>query len=353
MAKARETGLAGAVGPRRELFGAAALAGAAAVGGKLAWDKLSANHAGSKDGFRLRADEAVEAGIRRIAGEQLEGAHAGLRRAPKRKLSGAVHDARKRLKRVRATVRLARGALGEEVYRRENTLLRDAGRRLAGVRDAAVLIETLDGLEKVAKAELPAGATTGLRRRLEREREQALRGLRDDQAKLGAVLSDLESARARAAAWPLRSSGFDALGPGLRRTYRRGRKAMRRAETQLTSENLHEWRKRVKDLWHALQILRLAAPNRMPKLARRAHRLADLLGDDHDLAQLRQYAMTHLDLFDDRAPLVALMRAIDRRRTQLQRQAFKLGSRLYSRRPKRFVKAVERGFGKHAQPLAA
>jgi hypothetical protein len=44
----------------------------------------------------------------------------------------------------------------------------------------------------------------------------------------------------------------------LRRIYRRGRKAMQHAQADPTNENLHEWRKRVKDLWHAEQILRPA-----------------------------------------------------------------------------------------------
>ena len=52
-------------------------------------------------------------------------------------------------------MRLARGALGDEAYRRENVAFREAGRRLAGVRDASVLIETLDTLEKVSGNDLP------------------------------------------------------------------------------------------------------------------------------------------------------------------------------------------------------
>ena len=53
-----------------------------------------------------------------------------------------------------------------------------------------------------------------------------------------------------------------------------------------TTEALHELRKRAKDLWHAAQVVRPIAPKRMKKLARRAHRLSDLAGEDNDLAVL-------------------------------------------------------------------
>jgi CHAD domain-containing protein len=338
--------------PRKELAGAA-LAGAVAIGGKVAWGRLSSSRGAADEAFCLRAGESVEDGIRRIADSQLAGAQAELGGAPKRKLSEAVHDTRKRLKRLRATVRLPRGALGEDVYKRENAAFRDTGRRLAGVRDAAVLIETLDGLEEASGADLTSGATSALRTRLEAEREEALNGLRADGATVDAVVGDLEAGRARVGEWPLQTGGFGALESGLRRMYRRGRRAMRRAAADPTSENFHEWRKRVKDLWHALQILRSAAPRRMNKLANRTHKLSDLLGDDHDLAELRHYVLTHRQLFDDRLEVVGLMRAIDRRRAELHGQAIELGSSLYARRPKRFVSAIGRRWAKNAAPTTA
>jgi len=47
------------------------------------------------------------------------------------------------------------------------------------------------------------------------------------------------------------------------------------------------------------------------------------------------------------------MTVIDRRRNELQRQAFALGKKLYRRRPKRFVEAIERRWRNRAQPPAA
>jgi CHAD domain-containing protein len=216
-----------------------------------------------------------------------------------------------------------------------------------------VLIETLKALTELSGPDLPDGITAGLRDRLEADRKQALDSLKADDALLGAVQTDIEAARTRAAAWTFESDGFQALAPGLRRIYRRGRRAMHRAQADPTSENLHEWRKRVKDLWHAEQILRPAAPKRMKKLAERTHGLADLLGDDHDLAELVLYTARYPDCFDNAAARTALLAVIERRRSELQRRAFAVGAKLYDRSPKRFVKVIRRGWPKRTRPPTA
>jgi CHAD domain-containing protein len=253
-------------------------------------------------------------------------------------------------------LRLERAANGAETYRRENAAFRELGRRLSAPRDAMVLIETLDELSERFGDELPPEATGALRARFEQTHKRALTSLRRDEAAIEAVRGELEQARERSAAWTFDAEGFEALRPGLERIYRRGRRGMRAAADEPSDERLHEWRKRSKDLWHALQILRPAAPKRMKKLANRAHRLSDLLGDDHDLALLRARVEQAGGSFEREASRAALLAVIDRRRLSLQSDAFKLGAKIYEASPKRFGRSVERGWRKraatHPQPVA-
>ncbi len=341
----------------KEAAAAVAVAGAAAVGGKLAWEKLSGSNHDSARAYRLYEHEFVPDGIRRIARGQLDNAREELGRTSKRNLGEAVHETRKRLKRLRAVLRLARDAVGEETYRRENASFRDLGRRLSAARDANVLVETLDGLRERFADELPPKASDALRARLKREHRRALDSLQKDEATVGAVTGELEEARMRTADWTLEPEGFEGLEPGLRRIYRRGRRAMRSAAAEPTNENFHEWRKRVKDLWYVAQITRAAAPKRMTRLAKQAHQLSDLLGDDHDLAVLRSYIEAHPRSFDDTASRRALLGVLDRRRQSLQQEAIDLGRRVYKAPPKRFARSVERGWRRRArrqpQPAAA
>ena len=106
-------------------------------------------------------------------------------------------------------------------------------------------------------------------------------------------------------------------------------------------ERLHEWRKRAKDLWYHLRMLRPLSPDIVAGQADEAHKLSDRLGDDHDLAILRgklqNGAVTDLPL--DLGPVFEL---IDHRRAQLQSEAVLIGARLYAERPKDFVRRIHR-----------
>ena len=66
-----------------------------------------------------------------------------------------VHAARKALKQARAALRLLRPCLDAAVYRRENLALRDAGRALAPLRDARVLLDAADRLRAGARLDAP------------------------------------------------------------------------------------------------------------------------------------------------------------------------------------------------------
>jgi CHAD domain-containing protein len=339
----------------KEVAAAVALSGAAALGGKLAWDTVSARRRRTIErarAYRLAPDEPVPDGMRRIARGQLDAGIDELERQPDGGLDAAVHSTRKRLKRLRAELRLGRPAIGGTTYRRENAAFRELGRKLSGPRDAMVLVETLDGLTDRFRDELPPSTTAVLRGRLVEAHERAVAELLGDAAMIDGVRSGLEEARLRSASWTFAADGFEALGGGLGRIYKRGRRAMRAAADDPTTERLHEWRKRSKDLWHALQIVRPAGPKRTKRLARRAHGLADLLGDDHDLAVLRERVRRSRGAFESDAASDALLAAIDRRRRTLQSQALELGAVVYGRAPKRFVRSIERGWQKRATAAA-
>ena len=109
----------------------------------------------------------------------------------------------------------------------------------------------------------------------------------------------------------------------------------------LGTDSLHELRKRVKDLWYAAQVARPAAPKQMKRIARRAHALSDLIGDDHDLAILGQRAGERRDCFEEEAAVGELTRLIERRREELQRDAMELGERLYRKKPGKLVRPLE------------
>jgi CHAD domain-containing protein len=129
--------------------------------------------------------------------------------------------------------------------------------------------------------------------------------------------------------WPVQRQGFEAIEPGLRRIYRQGRRALGAAQADPSTENLHEWRKREKDLWYHLRLLHDTWPGPMGAAADEASTLADLLGDDHDLAVLLATAR-------ELGEADGLEWVVRQRRSKLQADAFELGRRLYAERPRAF-----------------
>ena len=295
--------------------------------------------------FRLKEGEAVPKGIVRIAHGRIDHAIDELEGRTDSSPEEAVHEARKDMKKLRAVVRLVRDEIGGDVYRRENALFRDAGQELSSVRDADVMLETLGNVE----AELPGRAAGDLRQALEAHRIRTAAGARSQASTQVAEM--LTSARRRIGHWPLDEDGFDAIAGGLERIYRRGRRDYRKARAEPTSENLHEWRKRAKDLWYHLTILRDTWRPVMEVLADEAHALSERIGDDHDLAVLLGWA-------DEHAPhtVEALTGPVERRREQLQAEAFAIGARLYADKPGAFMRRLERWWNAPAAargPVAA
>jgi CHAD domain-containing protein len=291
--------------------------------------------------FRLGDGERVPDGVRRIARGQLDVSIERLRGDTDEDLGTAVHETRKSLKRLRATVRLARNELGDDAYRRENVAFRDAGGRLGGARDSQVLLDTLDALTDRYPDEAPRERLERFKRTLVGQHGAARRRLHEGAA-VAEVLGELRRARARVGEWQLEREGLDALAPGFKRIYRRGRRAYRAARHEPSIENLHELRKRAKYLWYAAQIVRAAAPKKMKPIARRAHELSNLIGEDHDLALLAQRANERRDRFADETAAGELAALVERRRAELQREAIVLGRRVFRKKPRNVARPLEK-----------
>src|SRR5437588_439017 len=81
----------------------------------------------------------------------------------------------------------------------------------------------------------------------------------------------------------------------------------------------------------SLQFLGAMGGEEYQRQVGRAHDLADRLGDDHDLAVLRGLLSEGVQEAADGGP--GLLPLIDRRRGQLQQEAFALGAEVYRERP--------------------
>jgi CHAD domain-containing protein len=304
------------------------------------------------DGLRRMALGQVD-----IALEQLGSAGAD---APSEK---AVHETRKALKRLRALLRLLEHELGASTFARENAALRDTARRLSGARDAEVMLRTLEGL--IARHPRTLARRSGvlkLRGRLLLERARMERLTLGDPATRAEVLGELHAFRFRVAAWSLPDrQGIQPIESDLRRLYRQGRSRHRRVVRGKGDEMLamHQWRKRVKDLRYALEMLeRRGSGGRLRRLAVRADELGELLGEDHDLAVLAQRVRAggrpdgpEQTWRTGSRTRKTLLKLIARRRRELRKRALRDGERLYRASPDRFMRRIRAAYRSDAQQL--
>jgi CHAD domain-containing protein len=249
-----------------------------------------------------------------------------------------VHETRKTIKRMRALARLLRHELGEQEFKRVDGTLRTAGKRLAGARDAEVRLATLERLRARHSGALELEGIERLSRRLRGEREQA-----SEPASPRNVLQDIAEMRRDLAHWSLVDPDFEALSPGLRRLYREGRRRYARVERERghDAEHVHDWRKRVKALYYALDILGASESKGARGVLRRAERLGELLGEEHDLWMLCAYLECHPDACGEDAPAhEMLLKLTEHRRKRLRKRARKVGKSLYKRKPRKFVRRV-------------
>lgn len=278
----------------------------------------------------LLEGEAPGTGVVAVALGELDAAIDALRGG--QRSAKAVHTSRKAFKRVRAIIRVAHDGLGDAVVERDNAALRDAGRALASARDAKVAVDSIDGLLARDPKGVDVAAAAPLRDLLLAEHETAQAAAEHDAGTIAGVLEQLAVVRADLSSWNLGPNAADHLAAGLLRVHHRGRKALRRAERaegEERTEAMHTLRKRAKDLWHAAELLEAAAPKRLGKLAEQAHRLADLIGDDHDLAVLAERIAERAPRLPDGVPVDAIDAAIARRRRKLQRKALHLAAAIY------------------------
>lgn len=289
--------------------------------------------------YQFEPRERVDRELRRIATELID--HA-IGQVEDREVARheAVHEVRKDCKRLRGLLRLVRPAAAR-LYRRENQWLRDAAAPLSGVRDATAAIECYDKLMvRFGAGGDSANRMAPVRQALIAERDRRARDAGDLDAGLSAFREAMRAARARVPEWQLppadpSGQGFDLLGPGLKKTYQRGRRAMDAAYHDPSVAHFHEWRKRVKYLRYQLRLLRRVWPALMKPLRDEVKALGDLLGDDHDLAVLEDSLERALGEGDTARELrLAMQELLKRRSGELRHQARRLGLRVYAERPK-------------------
>ncbi|HKC54666.1 MAG TPA: CHAD domain-containing protein [Vicinamibacterales bacterium] len=288
--------------------------------------------------FRLKKGAPVATEVRRIVLRQLEVAVSELHTVGDPQSDEAVHDARRRVKKIRAIIRLVRPVL-DKAYRSVDDDLRTVAHMLAPVADGRGIIETLDELARRYGKALPPRTIEAARKGVIRhgaraDREATERGI------LEVAAGTLRSERKRIKHWHMSAQGFRAIGPGLEESYRRARRMMIVAWSKPKPSHFHTWRRYVKDHWFHVRLLEGRCGYHLVGYERRIEALDGVLGEYHNVILLRDVLVTDVDL--PREETALCLRVVARYQRLLRRHAELLGVRIYTERPRRFVRRIRR-----------
>lgn len=251
-----------------------------------------------------------------FAGEQLQQAQTGLS-CKDEALHEGIHQARKCIRRARATLALGAGVLGPRAEKLDDELGRLC-RGLSHLRDAQALIEVLRRLEAQApdtiRAILPAAE------RLARQRRDDIleRALARDPMFQARRLR-LQAAQQRLAQLEWRAVDKAEISSAIKRSQRRADKAAKQVKKKHPDDDeaWHVYRRRLRRLRQQDSLLADLLPAlRLSK--KRARDLADILGESQDDALLLRHC-------DKRSPFPSdqrrQLRAIARERLQRTRSS--------------------------------
>lgn len=298
--------------------------------------------------FSLDLDRPFAASIRQIGVSQIDRALKVL--TPLGEAAPDVHQARRSFKRIRALLHFAKPGLAKRDFTEFNQRVREIAGRFSGTRDRQVMTETLAKIE--ATAEIPEARRTAQRAKLLLQKNGDESPQLMDGAALAHAIKDLHKLRHDFERIPLKLDSFADLAEGMASVYCGCRDGQATAIYSASDEDYHNWRKYVQRHWRHLLLIRQAWPGMMRAHAAEARELSQILGDDHDLAVLRQFIDANRKHLGPKSERHALVAECVRRQAQLRRVAHLTGQRLFAEKPKTLMRRIS-VYWETAKALAA
>ncbi|TIP26274.1 MAG: CHAD domain-containing protein [Mesorhizobium sp.] len=280
--------------------------------------------------------------VRRIFAEEIGKALVHLDAARDRP-EQALHKCRRRLKKIRALLRLVRP--GDEIFcSTENQCYREVAALLAEPREATALIETIDRLAKNFPEQSADGGLDAVRDTLV-ARQHELHGGAGLGAAIAAATAACEDGISRIDKLALPDQpeqAADVLAEGARINLRRARKALDKAGSRGDADDFHDLRKAAKTHGMHLSLLGRLWPTPIKARRKAVDELGEKLGELHDVFVLRNL----LDGGD--RPLGSpqetrlLSKLLKRSEKSLKKTCLAAAADLFGDRPRRSTKKLAR-----------
>lgn len=291
--------------------------------------------------YRIRPDRPFGAEIRRIGAELVEGALADLELA-RRKPEEGFHRCRRRIKRLRALIGLVRAA-DPEYWKAEDARWRDLSRSVAGAREAAALIETLDRVVAGFPEETKDAGFEELRVALVSRHDRIVGETSGIDSVIGAAIWTAGGGRAALATATLPEEpgeAADLLAEGAGRVVRRAVRALKKARESGKTEDFHELRKCVKAHAMHVELLRSYWPRPVKARLKALDALGERLGELNDALAMRLLAESDHSVFGSDETRRLLVKLLKRTEKGLRRRCLDDAEAAFDPVPRKIGRAV-------------
>lgn len=242
-----------------------------------------------------------------------------------------LHNCRKRIKNIRANLRFMKSGIPEVVFSEYNKRLRDINRKSAAFRDDFVIYtnsalflkstnsthskEFLNTIIRHVLAEVSAHSGKGIINNLLQEYRYFFIGIAEEIQR-----------------WDFTHTSMTETWEGLLEVYCNGIALYRESLKNPSNTNLHDLRKRTKDLYYLFLELTPLQHAYFSKLQKKYKMLSDLLGEIHDHYAFAEYIQRGEFRYSERLAKKLLDR-IEQRIQNRQSKCFSLCDELYSVTP--------------------
>lgn len=264
--------------------------------------------------------------------------HSGLRELNNPEISKdiLIHNSRKRVKNIRAILKLIEDNIGSKTFKDLNTSLRNLNRNSANVRRAYVMIGIID---KEIKA-ISDGRTIKLLESLKSDIEQNLISAQPKiniNQILTAYFDYFHSFEKKVEAWKFNRKDFTLIKIGLARIYDQGKQFSKQIKKNHDVLLFHEMRKNCKDLSYALDIIQKAWPVVLKSYNDQIKLLTDYIGDMHDLYEFKLMLNKNLSMNNSKGQRPILLNKIDERINSFMPITLKLAEKIFAERTESFM----------------
>jgi CHAD domain-containing protein len=265
---------------------------------------------------------------------------------------GGVHKARRRLKALRAFLRMLQPAIGDDAFREANAALRNAGHALAGARKAGAMIEAAEKLAAATPKDRLAEHQSALAAIRAAAGADAAAHAGEENVTDGAAmaLDQVRIVRHAISGWRLPKRDIDFYVKGLRKVYARGKRLLEEGLATGDTVVLHEARKSVIHLRYLLDLLEPVWPALFRAWSKEVQALREVLGDINDLHDMETLIATEGSAFARMPEKEKALALIAARRAGLIAAVKPFAHRLYSEPPASFahrIAALWKSWAKH------